>query len=379
MALSVHTNYASLATQNQLGKTNSMLSTAMQRLGTGLRINSASDDAAGLQIATRLQTQSNGQKVGMRNAQDSISMMQTAEGALSEMTSIGQRMKDIATQAANGTNGKAEYTALNDEYKELAAELTNIAQNTQYGEGKKLLSKEVTNENVVKDYANANNTLTAAKEDLALAEGAVVDKATKKAAVSTIAAVMDASGKATSVVTKAGSAAIYETKDLKNTAIEAAEKAVKTAETALGKESNIESKAGAFAKEISFQIGASANENMKLDVTEKLSTLATAQTNLGDVSDQASAQAAMKSTDALIDAVGSLRGQFGASINRLDHTINNLGNMNQNTELSKGRIMDADFASESASMTKQQLLMQSGMSVLGKSNQIGGMVMGLLR
>ena len=82
MALSVHTNYASLATQNQLGKTNSMLSTAMQRLGTGLRINSASDDAAGLQIATRLQTQANGQKVGMRNAQDSISMMQTAEGAL---------------------------------------------------------------------------------------------------------------------------------------------------------------------------------------------------------------------------------------------------------------------------------------------------------
>lgn len=378
MALSVHTNYASLATQNQLGKTNSMLSTAMQRLGTGLRINSASDDAAGLQIATRLQTQANGQKVGMRNAQDSISMMQTAEGALSEMTSIGQRMKDIATQAANGTNGKAEYTALNDEYKELAAELTNIAQNTQYGEGKKLLSKEVTNENVVKDYANANNTLAAAKEDLTLAQGATVNT-TAVAVKDTVAAVMDAAGKATSVVYVAGTAATYGTEDLKNTAIEAAEKAVKTAETALGKESNIESKAGAFAKEISFQIGASANENMKLDVTEKLTTLATAQTNLGDVSDQASAQAAMKSTDALIDAVGSLRGQFGASINRLDHTINNLGNMNQNTELSKGRIMDADFASESASMTKQQLLMQSGMSVLGKSNQIGGMVMGLLR
>ena len=380
MALSVHTNYASLATQNQLGKTNSMLSTAMQRLGTGLRINSASDDAAGLQIATRLQTQSNGQKIGMRNAQDSISMMQTAEGALSEMTSIGQRMKDIATQAANGTNGKAEYTALNDEYKELAAELTNIAQNTQYGEGKKLLSKEVTNENVVKDYANANNKLAAAKEDLTLAQGAVVDVATKKVAGATEAAEMDAAGKAvTGKVYKAGTAAIYETKDLKNTAIETAEKAVKAAETALGKESNIESKAGAFAEEITFQIGASANENMKLNVSDKLTTLATAQANLGDVSDQTSAQAAMKSTDALIDAVGSLRGQFGASINRLDHTINNLGNMNQNIELSKGRIMDADFASESASMTKQQLLMQSGMSVLGKSNQIGGMVMGLLR
>ncbi|MGL6350104.1 MAG: Lateral flagellin, partial [Aeromonas sp.] len=104
MGLSIHTNFASLTTQSQLNTTNKMLGTAMQRLGTGLRINSAADDAAGLQMATRLQSQSSGQKVGMRNSQDAISMMQTAEGAMDEMSNIVQRMKDLATQSANGTS-----------------------------------------------------------------------------------------------------------------------------------------------------------------------------------------------------------------------------------------------------------------------------------
>ena len=276
MALSLHTNYASLSTQNQLGKTNSMLSTAMQRLGTGLRINSAADDAAGLQIASRLQTQSNGQKVGMRNAQDAISMMQTADGALSELTSIGQRMKDIAIQANNGTNGAAEFTAFDSEYQELVKEITNIVDNTQFGEGKKLFTA----------------TFTAA---------------------------------------------------------------------------------------VTFQIGSSSAEEMSVDVSTQLGKVTTAQAALADVTDQAKAKAAVDLVDTFLTEVGAFRGQFGASINRLDHTINNLGNMNQNIELSKGRIMDADFAAESGNMTKQQLLMQSGMSVLGKANQVGGMVMGLLR
>lgn len=375
MALSVHTNYASLATQNQLGKTNNMLSTAMQRLGTGLRINSASDDAAGLQIATRLGTQSNGQKVGMRNAQDSISMMQTAEGALSEMTSIGQRMKDIATQASNGTNGKAEYTALNDEYKELAAELTNITQNTQYGGGKKLLAKEVSAADAL-TFRNDNYKAVAAEADLALANGAKIGTATT-AAKATTAASEVADGTVTAGT--AGTAAVYATQALKDAAIKTAETALTTETAKLAGKIGVESKAGAFNKEISFQIGSSGAENMKLDISGKLTAFSSAQAGLGNVTDQANAKAAMTAADTLIDSIGSLRGQFGASINRLDHTINNLSNMNQNVELSKGRIMDADFASESASMTKQQLLMQSGMSVLGKANQTGSMVMGLLR
>src|SRR5690606_32801115 len=132
MSLSIHTNFASLVTQNTLNKNNSLLSTAMQRLGTGFSINSAADDAAGLQIATRLSAQSRGMSVAQRNAQDAISLLQTAEGAFSEMTDIVQRMKDLATQAANGTNSHDDRVALQAEYDELGKELANILGNTTY-------------------------------------------------------------------------------------------------------------------------------------------------------------------------------------------------------------------------------------------------------
>src|SRR5690606_22643261 len=135
MSLSIHTNYASLVTQNQIGRTNNMLSTAMERLGTGLRINSAADDAAGLQIANRLEAQTRGIGVAIRNSQDAISMLQTAEGALDELSNITFRMKDLAIQAANGVNGADELTALDAEFNELAAEFGRILDQTTFSSG----------------------------------------------------------------------------------------------------------------------------------------------------------------------------------------------------------------------------------------------------
>src|SRR5690606_8421181 len=116
------------------------LGVSQQRLGTGYRVNSAADDAAGLQIATRLNAQARGQAVAQRNAQDGISLLQTAEGALNEFTNIVLRMKDLATQAASETNGTEEIAALNSEYGELKTELTNILNNTSYGAGNTLLA-----------------------------------------------------------------------------------------------------------------------------------------------------------------------------------------------------------------------------------------------
>ena len=139
MALSMHTNYASLVTQNTLNSTNSMLTSAMERLSTGYRINSAADDAAGLSIANKLESQNRGMSVAMRNSQDAISMLQTADGALEELTNIAYRMKDLATQGANGTNGEKELKALDAEYGELAKEATRILENTSYGAGQLLL------------------------------------------------------------------------------------------------------------------------------------------------------------------------------------------------------------------------------------------------
>ncbi|PTT50363.1 lateral flagellin LafA, partial [Aeromonas sp. HMWF014] len=271
---------------NQLNSTNKMLGTAMQRLGTGLRINSAADDAAGLQMATRLQAQSNGQKVGMRNAQDAVSMMQTAEGAMDEMTNIVQRMKDLATQGANGTTSTADYTALNAEFGELTKELNNIVTNTSFG-GQKLL------------------------------------------------------------------------------------------------------KGGSFevGTGVTFQIGGSSTETLKVDVSTAMKDLTGTGGTTGiagtgitnGIDDQTKASAAITATSDLLDQIGSVRSSFGANINRLEHTVNNLSNMKENTDMANGRIMDADFAQESTNMTKNQMLMQAGMSVLSNSNQMTGMVTSLLR
>lgn len=278
MALSIHTNYSALVTNTALNKSNNALATNQQRLGTGLRINSAADDAAGLQIATRLNAQSRGMGVASRNAQDAISMMQTAEGALNEFSDIVLRMKDLATQGANGTNGDAEFTALDSEFQALVEELNNIIDNTSYGSGNTLL------------------------------EGG--------------------------------------------------------------------GKFGAGA--ITFQIGASDAETMEVDVSTELTAITTALGTPGDLTDQANASTAIGVLDGLLDEVGAARAAFGANINRLNHTINNLSNMKDNTEMAKGRIMDADFAMESANMSKNSMLMQSGISMLKQAGQMPGMVMGLL-
>ncbi|XLY88413.1 lateral flagellin LafA [Ectopseudomonas mendocina] len=302
MALSIHTNYSSLVTQTNLGKTNNALGTNQQRLGTGLRINSAADDAAGLQIATRLNAQSRGMDVAMRNTGDAISLLQTAEGAFSEMTDIVQRMKDLATQASNATNSGADLIALQNEYDELGKEMANIVKNTKYA-GENLFSDGTT-------------------------------------------------------VTGAG---------------------------------------GKLSAPVNFQIGSSSAETLALDVSGKLTALGTSLAAISDTyttagtpgtelattqdpatATNANANAMINTLSDALDDIGALRASFGANINRLNHTANNLANMKDNTDMAKGRIMDADFAKESANMTKNSMLMQSGISMLKQAGQMPGMVMSLL-
>ena len=277
MALSIHTNYSALTTNTALNKSNNALATNQQRLGTGLRINSAADDAAGLQIATRLNAQSRGMGVAMRNTSDAVSMLQTAEGAFSETTDILQRMKDLSTQAANDTNTADDRTSLQAEFDALGEELTNIFNNTKYA---------------------GENLFT----------------------------------------TKLGAA-------------------------------------------VNFQIGASAAETMEFDVSTDMGTLETTLTTTVQaltLDSAANAGLAITGLETALNEVGSMRAQFGATINRLNHTSNNLANMKDNTEMAKGRIMDADFAMESANMSKNSMLMQSGISMLKQAGQMPGMVMGLL-
>ncbi|MGF1721805.1 Lateral flagellin [Vibrio kyushuensis] len=276
--LSIHTNYTSLLTQNNLNKTSGSMDQAMQRISTGFRINSASDDAAGLQIATRLQSQSNGLTVAARNSEDAKSFLQTAEGAYDEMTNIAHRMKDLATQAANGTNSQAEYDAMDAEYTELKAELTNIQDNTEYGAGNKIF-----------DGSNGAGT-------------------------------------------------------------------------------------GLLQAGMTFQIGSSSTSTMALSANVGDVDLSTT----GGLTDQASAIAEMAVLDTLTGEIGEQRSILGATVNRLDHTVTNLGNMRENTEAAKGRIMDTDYAVESSEMMKNQMLTQMSMSMLSQANGMSGMVMSLI-
>ncbi|MCW8346639.1 lateral flagellin LafA [Vibrio sp. ZSDZ65] len=291
MALSMHTNYASLVTQNTLNNTNGLLNTAMERLSTGYRINSAADDAAGLQISNRLESQSRGMNVAMRNAQDGISMLQTAEGSFDEATNILYRMNDIAIQAANGSNAAKDVTALNEEFLQLGEELANVMNNTQY----------------------AGDTLFGQ--------------------------------------------AVAGTGD------------------------------GIKGGGLVFQIGSTANEQLDLStsVDGKVGAAVTSLTAYADVANtgttpvNVSDAGILATIEASIDTVGAARASLGANINRLEHTIVNLGNMVENTSAAKGRITDADFAVESSNMTKNQMLMQAGTTVLSQTNQLPGMAMSLLR
>ncbi len=278
MALSIHTNQSALTTQTSLNKFNNALATNQQRLGTGLRINSAADDAAGLQIATRLNAQSRGMGVAMRNVGDSVSMLQTAEGAFSEMTDIVQRMKDLATQAANDTNSASDREALAAEYNELAAEMNNIYSNTKYA-----------GDNLFGENGKFNGT--------------------------------DA---------------------------------------------------------VTFQIGASSAESLELTIDFGTFDPATDYDGSETLEDAATAQAALDALETTLNDIGAVRAQFGANINRLNHTNNNLANMKDNTDMAKGRVMDADFAVESANMSKNSMLMQSGISMLKQAGQMPSMVMSLL-
>ncbi|CAE6931797.1 Flagellin is the subunit protein which polymerizes to form the filaments of bacterial flagella [Vibrio sp. B1REV9] len=288
MALSMHTNYTQLVTQNTLNKTSNLMNTAMERLSTGFRINSAADDAAGLQIASRLEAQTRGMSVAMRNAQDGISMAQTAEGAMDEMTNIVYRMKDLALQASNDTASATDKKAMNEEFQALGAELHNIMDSTSFG-GKTLLA--------------------------------------------TGGAFMATAGVNIQIGTNKG--------DQLNMSVATAVGAINTA------------------------LGASAGA-------------------IGSLATATAAQAALDKltgTDGnggLLGNIGTARSELGANINRLEHTITNLGNMSENTSAAKGRIMDADFAVESATMTKNQMLMQAGTSMLNQTKQMSGMAMSLL-
>ncbi len=291
MALYINTNVSSLNAQRNLMNTNKSLDTSYTRLASGLRINSAKDDAAGLQISNRLTSQINGLDQGNRNANDGISVAQTAEGAMDEVTSMLQRMRTLAQQSANGSNNTDDRTALQQEYTQLITEIDRVAKDTTFG-GKNLL-----NGNYFGTFqvgADAGQTITF---------------------------------KMTSAFTLNGIA--------------------------------LASKGSATVQSV-----ATAD---KYSVSK--STTAATTTSVSSIKTASGAQLAMANLDFMIKVVDSKRAELGAVQNRFDSTIRNQANVSENVSAARSRIRDADFATETANLTKQNILQQAASTILSQANQ----------
>lgn len=277
MALGINSNIASINAQNQLGKSQSLSNQALERLSSGLRINSAKDDAAGLAISSRFDSQIRGLTVAQRNANDGISLAQTAEGALDEVVNNLQRIRELSIQSANATNSETDRDALQAEVAQRLGEIDRIVEQTTF---------------------NGLNVLD-----------------------------------------------------------------------------------GTMGDAESFQVGANAGEtiDVKLDVAMDTGTLGVDSVDIGDTTGTGDPQTAIGLLDTALDTVNSFRADLGAVQNRFESTIANLGTSIENLSASNGRILDADFAAESAKMAKANVLQQAGISVLAQANARPNQVLSLLQ
>jgi flagellin len=285
----INTNLVSLNAQRNLASSQNSLATSMQRLSSGLRVNSAKDDAAGLAIAERMNTQARGMSVAMRNANDGISLAQVGEGALGKVSDIFQRMRELAVQASNGTNSEDDRTSLNEEYVQLAQEATRTLGGTQFN-GANILASATAYEFQI----GANNV-------------AELDRITVEGFDWTVNA------------------------------------------------------------DITGLLGAAV-----------LTGVAVPPQEIAGV-DGVAAQTALSLIDTAIDSVNSQRATFGAVQNRFDNVIANLMVASENQNAARSRIMDADYAAETASLSRAQILQQAGNAMVAQANQLPQQVLSLLQ
>ncbi|RYU69515.1 flagellin [Aliivibrio finisterrensis] len=378
MSITVNTNVSAMTAQRYLNSATSDVNQSMERLSSGNKINSAKDDAAGLQISNRLNTQTRGLDVAVRNANDGISMMQTAEGAMKETSNILSRVRDLALQSSNGSNTDADRSAIQQEVTALSDEMNRIAETTSFG-GTRLLNGSfgtksfqvgadsgeavmLTLNNLRADESNMGGQSFTAKEGVAAGWTAGKD------ADMTIS-FTDKSGEeqSVSITAKAGD-------DIEEVATYINGQTDKVS-ASVGEDGKLQVFAakGTIEGEIEFS-GALANETGMSDAVKAQKTVG----NI-DVTTVAGSQDAVAVVDAAMKFVDSHRSELGAAQNRMGHTINNLDNINENVSAAKSQIKDVDFAKETTEMTKAQILQQASSSILAQAKQAPNAALGLLR
>jgi flagellin len=397
MALTVATNTGALMAQAAASSVNRDMETSMERLSTGKRINSASDDAAGVAIASRLTAEIKGTNQAIRNAMDAQAMIDTAEGAHKEVENLLQRMREVAVQAANDTNSSDDRVALQAEMTQLTNEINRIAATTTWA-GVYMLNGNG-NDGVISttaDYKNTFNFQISSNEtgtNDSLAVGIKAIDATSlgiggSASASTVAfgtlTAGDTSGSASNTATgvitlvansSAGTAADQETFTFTVDGGSTLEFDFYTNGTAKGYDTTSATSLG-LAFEQFLEDSLDTNE-YSFSVTAGAVTIN--KTNSVSVTSNSNAQSAMTNIDAAILELNTQRAQLGSYSNRLDSTVSNLTNVSSNLQAGRGRIEDADFAAETTNLAKTQILQQASTAMLAQANAAKQNVLSLLQ
>ena len=374
----INTNMLSLNAQRNLNQSEAAQATAIQRLSSGLRINSSKDDAAGLAISERFSTQIRGMSQAARNAQDAIGLAQTAEGALASVTNNLQRMRELAVQSANGTNSSGERDALQLEFDQLRQEINRISTQTAFA-GVKLLDGTFSNVNF-QVGANAGETLAISSlaNVAAGSLGTYTGAATTAGTVSTMTAVtaghLTVNGVSVGAVAAGGTVAAQAANI--RTAVNSV--SAQTGVYAVSSSDATVTLRSTAAITVAFAGGTATATNTGLTAATTATATQTGFTS-ASIATLAGANEALVAMDGALSSVASSRATTGAIQSRFEALVSNLQVTIENLTASRSRILDADFAEETAKLTRSQILQQAGTAMLAQANAAPQNVLALLR
>ena len=383
----INTNVSSILAKNALVSNERAMSTSMERLSTGVRINSAKDDAAGLAIASKMTSQIKGLDQAVRNANDAVSLIQTAEGALVETTNMLQRMRELAVQSASDTNVTADRTALNQEFGKLRDEINRVGANTQWN-GTNILNKSFSSGTGTFKFqvgANAAQTI-----DISIGNYTSASTTQGTTAVATTTTANSGPGATAaaqvSTVTIAGTPALGDIitvtagdKSFSHTVVAGAAAVQTVTEIAAAINTGLGTISGAA---VTLNAGVmtftASTAGVGFDISASQAGL------LGgirstSITSQSNANTAIAALDVAIATVNTGRSEMGATMNRLQYAADNLANISANATESRGRILDTDYAAETTELARTQIISQAGTAMLAQANQMKQTVLSLLK
>ena len=390
----INSNISALTAQSALAANSRSQTTAMQQLSTGLRINGAKDDAAGLAIAAKMTSQIRGLDQAVRNANDGISLLQTADGSLTAVSDMLQRMREISVQASSDSNVTSDRTALNNEFTQLRNEINRVASNTQWN-GMNILDKSINSSTGLLKFqvgANAGQTI-----ELTLGNYQTNSASQGTTAVVATTANGTGPGHATpaaqvSTITIAGTPALGDVisvsvgdKSFVHKVTAGAATVQTVTEIALAIQTGLGGASGITGVGITLNAGVMTFTASSTAAGSNTFSIGTSQAGLlsavrtSDITTQTGANSAVGAVDATIAQVSSGRSEIGATINRLTYAAENLTNVSTNTSASRSRVQDTDFAKASTALARTQIIAQAATAMLAQANQSQQSVLALLK